>query len=178
MRTSGSQGKQVRIGVIGANECSQDVWKIAFDIGVHIARSRAILICGGMGGVMEAAAKGAKSAGGLTVGILPGGDPADANPYIDIPIATGINYARNVLVARTSQALIALGGRYGTLSEIAHALNLGRPVVGIKTWDLNAIDDEKQIVVETDPAAAVAKALSLVGELNGHMPYDRGGRMS
>jgi hypothetical protein len=156
--------KKMRIGVIGANQCTQEVWKIAFEVGRQIARHKAILICGGLGGVMEAAAKGAKSENGLTIGILPGGNPDDANEYIDIPIVTGINYARNVLVARTSQALIAVGGRYGTLSEIAHALNLGHPVIGINTWDLNKIDAEKKMVIETDPAAAVAKAVSLLGQ--------------
>lgn len=154
--------KKLRIGVIGANQCTKDIWKIAFEVGRHIARHKAILICGGLGGVMEAAAKGARSENGLTIGILPGGNPDDANEYIDIPIVTGINYARNVLVARTSQALIAVGGRYGTLSEIAHALNLGHPVIGISTWDLNKIDAEKKMIVETDPAAAVAKAVSLL----------------
>jgi len=156
--------KKLRIGVIGANQCTKDIGKIAFEVGRHIARQKAILICGGLGGVMEAAAKGARSENGLTIGILPGGNPDDANEYIDIPIVTGINYARNVLVARTSQALIAVGGRYGTLSEIAHALNLGHPVIGINTWDLNKIDPEKKMIIETDPAAAVAKAVSLLGQ--------------
>lgn len=154
--------KKLRIGVIGANQCTKDIWKVAFEVGRHIAKQKAILICGGLGGVMEAAAKGARSENGLTIGILPGGNPDDANEYIDIPIVTGINYARNVLVARTSQALIAVGGRYGTLSEIAHALNLGHPVIGISTWDLNKIDTEKKMIIETDPAAAVAKAVSLL----------------
>lgn len=154
--------QKIRIGVIGANQCTKEIWRIAFEVGRNIAKQKAVLICGGLGGVMEAACKGARSENGLTIGILPGGNPADANPFVDIPIVTGINYARNVLVSRTSQALIAIGGRYGTLSEIAHALNLGHPVIGISTWDLNKIDTEKHMIVETDPAAAVAKAVSLI----------------
>ncbi|RKX71024.1 TIGR00725 family protein, partial [candidate division WOR-3 bacterium] len=97
-----------------------------------------ILICGGMGGVMEAACKGAREAGGLTIGILPGNSIESANPYVDIPIATGFGEARNVIITRTAQALIAIDGKYGTLSEIAFAIIFRKPVIGINTWDIRA----------------------------------------
>ncbi|MDP8262012.1 MAG: TIGR00725 family protein [Candidatus Ancaeobacter aquaticus] len=154
--------RKKRIGIIGANQCSHEIGKIAYEVGRHIAKKNAILVCGGLGGVMEEACKGAKKENGMTIGILPGGNPDTANPYVDVPIVTSLNYARNILVVRTSEVLIAVGGRYGTLTEIAFALNVGHPVVGIKTWDLNKIDHNKGIVIETNPEAAVAKALSLI----------------
>ena len=98
-----------------------------------------MLVCGGMGGVMEAACRGAKAAGGLTVGILPGPNRGGANEYVDVAIATGIGEARNVAVVRTSDALIAVGGSYGTLSEIGFALKMHKKVIGLKTWDIEGI---------------------------------------
>ena len=95
-----------------------------------------MLVCGGRGGVMAAACRGAKSAGGLTVGILPGGDAGEANPWVDVPIATGMGEARNTIVVRSAEAVIAIGGAYGTLSEIAFALRWGKRVVGLGTWEL------------------------------------------
>jgi hypothetical protein len=100
-------------------------------VGRLLAREGVILVCGGLGGVMEAAARGAKRAGGTTLGILPGYDPASANPYIDIPVCTGMGHARNAIIAATASALIALEGAYGTLSEIALGLKLGRRVIGL-----------------------------------------------
>lgn len=122
-----------RIGVIGSARCSQNIYRLGEKVGEGIARRGAILICGGLGGVMEAACKGAKAAGGLTVGILPGVRADDANPYVDIPVVTGLSLARNLLVVRSSQALIAIEGGYGTLSEIAFSLQLDVPVIGLKT---------------------------------------------
>ena len=108
---------------------------MAEKVGRLIAQKGATLVTGGLGGVMEAASKGAQEAGGTTVGILPGFSKDDANRYVDIPITTGLSHARNVIIARSADALIAVSGEYGTLSEIAIALKLGKPVIGIKTWD-------------------------------------------
>ena len=115
---------RIYIGVIGDGKCSEEVARAAYEVGRGIGKRGAILICGGRGGVMEAAARGAKSAGGLTVGILPGISQQEANPYIDIAIATGMGEARNVIIARSCGALIAVEGMYGTLSEIALAAGL------------------------------------------------------
>ena len=105
----------IQIGIIGASECSLETERLAEEVGREIARNKAILVCGGLGGVMEASARGAKQEGGITVGILPGFSFEDANPFIDIPIVTGLSHARNVLVVRSSHALIAIEGGYGTL---------------------------------------------------------------
>ncbi|MBW1839257.1 MAG: TIGR00725 family protein, partial [Deltaproteobacteria bacterium] len=106
----------IQIGVIGAGQCSSEIEKLAEEVGKEIARNKAVLVCGGLGGVMEASARGAKQEGGNTIGILPGVSFEDANPFIDIPIVTGLSHARNVLVVRSSHALIAIEGGYGTLS--------------------------------------------------------------
>lgn len=125
------------VGVIGDGICSAETAGIAEQVGAELGRKGCIVVCGGLGGVMEAACRGAKRAGATTVGILPGDSREAANPYVDVAIVTGMGEARNVLVAKTSQALIAIGGRYGTLSEIALALGLGIPVVGVGTWQLS-----------------------------------------
>ncbi|RMF87066.1 MAG: TIGR00725 family protein, partial [Nitrospinota bacterium] len=122
-----------------------------------IAIRGAILVCGGLGGVMEAAARGAREGGGLTVGILPGCEATEANPYIDIPIVTGMSHARNLLIVRTAEVVIALPGEYGTLSEIALALKIGRPVVGLHTWSL-----DQAILQVSTPQEAVEKAFALL----------------
>jgi uncharacterized protein (TIGR00725 family) len=127
------------IAVIGAGSADKSILKIAEDVGKLIAGRNAILICGGLGGVMEAAAKGARSEGGTAVGILPQDHKNEANPYIDIPVATGFGEGRNVIIVRTADAIIAVGGEYGTLSEIAFGLKMGKPVIGIKTWNIKGI---------------------------------------
>jgi uncharacterized protein (TIGR00725 family) len=127
------------IAVIGGRRTEKALLKEAEEAGRLIARRGATLVCGGLGGVMEAASRGAKSEGGITVGILPQNDSNNANQYIDIPIATGLGIGRNVIIARTADALIAVGGAYGTLSEIAFALQMGKPVAGINTWDIKGI---------------------------------------
>jgi hypothetical protein len=109
---------------------------MAYDVGRMIAESGAILICGGMGGVMESACRGAIEAGGMTVGILPGSSAKDGNGNLTVPVVTGLGYARNAIVVQSSQVLIAIGGKYGTLSELAFAAQFGIPVVGISTWKL------------------------------------------
>jgi len=121
-----------------------------------------VLVCGGLGGVMEAACRGAKSAGGLTVGILPGVSRRDANPHVDVPVVTGMGEARNVLVVQSAQAVIAVSGEYGTLSEIAHALKIGIPVVGLSTWRLTKDGQEREAIIRAvTPQEAVDKALDL-----------------
>jgi len=150
------------IAVIGAGRCSKEVAQVAESVGRELARSGAVLVCGGLGGVMEAACRGAKSEGGLTIGILPGSSRCEANPYVDIRVVTGLGEARNVIVVRTAQAVIAVDGEYGTLSEIAYALKLGIPVVGLDTWQLAREGRLVSAIVEAaTPAEAVDKALEL-----------------
>ncbi|MCK4368023.1 MAG: TIGR00725 family protein [Thermoplasmata archaeon] len=146
------------IGVIGGGHVSKEIGELAKDVGRRIAESGAVLLCGGRGGVMEKACKGAKEAGGLTVGILPTTDPDDANPYVDVRIPTGMGFARNAIIAVASDALIAIGGRYGTLSEIAHALNLGKRVIGLRTWSLEQIDESGENFI---PAKDAEEAVRL-----------------
>ncbi len=150
------------IAVIGGNQCSREEAKLAEGVGRELARRGAILVCGGLGGVMEAACKGASSEGGLTIGILPGESRRAANPYVQIPIVTGIGYARNLAVVKSAQAVIAIGGSYGTLSEIAHALQSDIPVIGLNTWSLSRNGQlDESIIPAQSPAEAVNKALSL-----------------
>ena len=131
--------QKLLIGVIGGHSCNKKAAKLATELGREIAKLGAILVCGGLGGIMEAAAKGAKQNGGVTVGILPGEDKRDANKFIDIPIATGLGYTRNTLVTTASDIIIALEGRYGTLSEIGFALNAKKPVIGLGSWKLDGV---------------------------------------
>ena len=133
-------------------------------VGAAVAEAGAVLVCGGLGGVMEAACRGAQAAGGLTVGILPGLDRGEANPHVDVAIPTGLGEARNVLVVRCADAVVALAGEFGTLSEIALALQAGIPVVGLDTWELGragAPVPVDPVVRAEDPARAVALALDL-----------------
>ena len=153
-----------RVGVMGPSDCSSRAWELAREVGRRIARADAILICGGGTGVMEAAASGAKEAGGITVGILPGARASEANVSIDIPIVTDLGNARNVINVLTSEAIIAIHGAYGTLSEIALALKCGTPVVGLETWALSPPEGELPtgIVTASTPAEAVEKALRFI----------------
>jgi uncharacterized protein (TIGR00725 family) len=148
------------IAVIGAGEPSAEEARLAEEVGRELARQGAILVCGGLGGVMEAACKGASLEGGITVGILPGDSPRTANPYVQIPIVTGMGYARNIAVVKTARAVIAVGGSYGTLSEIAHALQNGIPVIGLNTWSLSRNGKkDNSIILADNPTDAVNKAL-------------------
>ncbi len=133
--------RKICISVIGSGDdaLSPQIAKIANEVGREIASRGAVLICGGLGGVMAEAAKGAKENGGLTIGILPGEDPGGANPFIDITLPTGLGFARNVLVAYSGDAVIAVSGRLGTLSEISYALLKKKPVIGIHTWNLEPL---------------------------------------
>jgi uncharacterized protein (TIGR00725 family) len=155
-----------RIGVVGPSECSPEVWNLAREVGFLIAREGGILICGGRSGVMEAAASGAKQAGGVTVGILPGRTASEANSSIDIPIVTDMGHARNVINVLTSQVIIAVHGAYGTLSEIALALACGRPVVGLQTWSLTPPEGSlpPSVMLARTAAEAVASAFRLIRE--------------
>lgn len=148
---------RVQIGVIGAGACPPEIERIAEEVGREIARQGAVLLCGGLGGVMEAAARGAREAGGLTVGILPGPSAAEGNRFLDVRLATDMGHARNVILVRSSDAVIAVSGGYGTLSEIAIARKIGIPCVGIRTWDLDA-----GIVRIEEPAQAVRHAMGSI----------------
>ena len=150
------------IGVIGDATCEPEVAALAEEVGRELGRRGVGLVCGGLGGVMEAACRGASGEGGLTVGILPGDDPSQANRYVQVPVVTGMGEARNIIVVKTSRALIAVEGRYGTLSEIAVALKIGRPVVGLRTWQLwRHGQPDSGIHYADSPLTAVEKALAL-----------------
>jgi uncharacterized protein (TIGR00725 family) len=124
------------IAVIGRSDCSEEDARAAETIGRLLAQHGATVVCGGLTGVMEAVCRGARSGGGFTVGILPGNNRSDANQWVDLPIVTGVGQARNIAVVRSAHAVIAVGGSYGTLSEISFALNSGIPVVGLASWRL------------------------------------------
>jgi uncharacterized protein (TIGR00725 family) len=128
-----------RVALIGGSRPDPAFLETAHKVGRLLGEQGAILVCGGLGGVMEAAARGAKEAGGMTVGILPGSDRADANRWIDVPIATGLGYARNSLVALNADAIIAVDGEYGTLSEIAYGIIYGKTVIGLGTWTIKGV---------------------------------------
>ena len=156
--------KQKFIAVIGGSQATPAELEAAEQAGREIARAGAILVCGGMGGVMEAACKGAYQMGGLTIGILPGENRLHANEYVKIPIVTGIGYARNITVVKSAQAVIAISGSYGTLSEIGYALQSGLPVVGLETWRISRKGNEKSPIIEAKtPAEAVETALEMIG---------------
>jgi uncharacterized protein (TIGR00725 family) len=155
---------QLLISVIGARKCDKKTYALAEQVGRELARHGATVVCGGLGGVMEAACKGAQSAGGRTIGILPGKNHRDANPYVDIPIVTGIGEARNSIVVRTARAIIAVGGEYGTLSEIAFALKFGIPVIGVGTWQIARGNKRVQIEQTRDAQQAVELAFSAIAQ--------------
>jgi uncharacterized protein (TIGR00725 family) len=157
------------IGVIGNSSCSPEEAKLAVRVGALLAEQGVTVICGGLGGVMEAACRGAKSKGGLTVGILPGQDSSTANPWVDVPVVTGIGEARNAAVVKSAQAVIAIGGSYGTLSEIAYALKSEIPVIGLNTWSLSRNGRQDDSIVRVQSAVqAVNKAISLAKRRENH----------
>ncbi len=133
-----SEGTEV-IAVIGGREAGEDLLREAETLGRMIARWGFILFTGGLGGVMEAASRGAREEGGITVGILPQDNPDEANPYVTIPVCTGLGVGRNVIIVRSARLLFAVGGGYGTLSEIGFALQMGKPVIGIRSWDVQGV---------------------------------------
>lgn len=151
------------VAVIGGAQASAKDIDLAEEVGRLLAQKGLVLVCGGLGGVMEAACKGAIINGGVTIGILPGDNRLIANPYVQLPIVTGIGIARNLAVVKSAQVVIAVGGSYGTLSEIAFARQSGIPVIGLNTWNIskNGKEDDTIIRVET-AAVAVEKAIMLI----------------
>ena len=157
-----SENKKRFIAVIGGSQPTSKEAKVAEKVGRELAKQGAILVCGGLGGVMEAACKGASSEAGITIGILPGDNRQAANSYVQIPIATSLGYARNAAVVKSAQAVIAIGGSYGTLTEIGYALQSGIPVIGLNTWAISRNSKlDNSIIPAESPAEAVKKALEL-----------------
>lgn len=153
------------IAVVGAGIADDDLSAAAEAVGSEIAKSGCTLLCGGFGGVMEAACRGAKLAGGTTVGLLPGRDATGANDYLDVVLPTGLGEARNTVIVHSADAVIAIGGEFGTLSEIAFALRIGKPVVGLDTWDLARGRSADPIERSESPADAVHRALAAARKL-------------
>lgn len=151
------------IGVIGEGDPPPDLAVLAEEVGAEIAAGGAILVCGGMGGVMEAACRGAQGRGGVTIGILPTAHHADANRYVTYPIPTGLGHARNIIVARCAHAIVAIGGKFGTLSEIAFARIHATPVIGLRTWRLEREGAADAVIPAADAKEAVALALEAAG---------------
>lgn len=156
-----SDRRKPMIAVCGAGQCDAAIAALAETVGRAIAAAGATLVCGGLGGVMAAACRGARAAGGVTVGILPGNDAGAANPDVLVPIATGLGEARNAVIVSSADVVIAIGGEYGTLSEIALARKLGRPVIGLRSWNLGRdAAGEPHLLAVNSPEAAVAAALT------------------
>ncbi len=153
------------IGVVGSSHCDLETEKIAYEVGQLIAHKEGILICGGYSGVMNAAAKGAKEAGGLTVGILSGETREGASPYLDVSLPTDLGQARNAIIATSSDVIIAIGGEFGTLSEIGLALKMKKKVIGINTWQVSKDDTIcSDIIIVNTPTKAVTAAFNLLEE--------------
>jgi uncharacterized protein (TIGR00725 family) len=155
----------VHVAVVGGDEAATEADRAAaFEVGRELARRGCVLVCGGLGGVMEAACRGAAESGGVTVGILPGLERAAGNDHLSVAVPTGMGEMRNALVVRAADTVIAIGGGYGTLAEIAFALKTGRPVVGLGTWEpgRKGVSDDAIVRCE-DPVEAVEQALSAGG---------------
>ena len=155
------------ISVIGDSQAPPDISELAEQVGQELGKRGIVLVCGGLTGVMESACRGAKATGGTTIGILPGLDPAEANPWVDFPICTGLGHARNIIVVRSSVSVIAISGAYGTLSEIAYAKMDGIPIVGLHTWNEQQLSREwgeprqyPQLWSVRNPVEAVEKAIT------------------
>lgn len=152
-----TQERKFQLGVIGAGVCTPEEADTAYQVGREIARRGAVLVCGGRGGVMEAACRGASDGGGTTVGVVPTQQKEDANPYVDIVIVTGMGHGRNAIVAGSSDVLIAVGGEYGTLSEIALGLKMGKTVISLQGgWEIQGV------VIAQEPKSAVDMAFKLL----------------
>lgn len=158
-------GDRVHVAVSGGGAAGEAACALAEEVGRELARREAVVVTGGLGGAMAAACRGAKAEGGTTLGILPGHDRSDANEWVDVAVPTGLGEARNALVVRAADAVIAVAGEFGTLSEIAIALKVGTPVVGLETWELarNGRPVEA-IVVAMTPAEAAERAVALARE--------------
>lgn len=145
------------IAIIGARACDKALFTKAEQLGILLAKNGYTIICGGLGGIMEAVCKGAAENGGLTIGILPGDNPEDANKYVRIPVATGMGVSRNLIIIRSAVAVIAVDGGFGTLSELAFALQLQKPVIGLGTWDVS-----DHIITASDPDDVLYKLQKLL----------------
>ena len=154
--------KNLTIGVIGTSNPTKKIEKLAEEVGYHIAANGVVVICGGLGGVMEAVCRGAKSNNGRTIGVLPGSDSSDANMWVDSVICTGMGEARNLIIIKSSDAVIAVGGGYGTLSEMGFALKLNKPIIGLQTWALeNPNMDNLALKVVDNPKDAVSISIKM-----------------
>lgn len=151
-------GREVYVAVVGPGDATLSAATDAETVGRALADAGAVVVCGGLGGVMAAACRGAKAGGGTTIGILPGDDRTAANAWVDLAVATGLGEARNAVVARAADAVVAVAGGYGTLSEIALALKLGRPVVGLGTWDVAGVEPAASPAEAADVALRRARA--------------------
>jgi len=146
------------IAVVGANKCSKKLRDMAAEVGRYVAENGGVVVCGGMGGIMEGAARGAREGGGLTIGILPSDNKDDANEYIDLVIPTGLGEARNILVVRAADAVVAFPGKYGTLTEMAFALQMGKPLVSVNAWNLG-----DEVTQAETPVEAAKLAMEMAG---------------
>ncbi|MBD3403801.1 TIGR00725 family protein [candidate division GN15 bacterium] len=144
------------IAVVGAGKCSRKLADKAAQVGAYVAEHGGMIVCGGLGGIMEGAARGAREAGGTTLGILPGDDSGDANEFVDIAVPTGFGEARNIMVVRTADVVVAFPGKYGTLSEMAFALKMGKPLISVNAWRLG--DDIANV---DDPVEAARLAMEM-----------------
>ncbi|HEX2274438.1 MAG TPA: TIGR00725 family protein [Acidimicrobiales bacterium] len=159
------------VAVVGGGTAERRVDEAAEAVGRGLARRGAVVVCGGLGGVMEAACRGARAEGGTTLGILPGVDRRDANPFVDVAVPTGMGEARNALVVRAADAVVAVAGEFGTLSEIAFALRLDKPVVGLWTWELARAGQAVDAIVRVeDPDHAAERAVALARTRSGAAP--------
>jgi len=151
------------IAVIGGHDCDDKVEEIAYKLGEKLSEVVDLIVCGGLGGVMEAVCKGFKVGGGLTIGILPGYVKDEANAYVDIVLPTGLGLARNVLVVKSADVVIALPGKAGTLSEVAYCLQFGIPVISLKSWDIPGVIKEEGV----DEAVVLARKILSLGKAGG-----------
>ncbi|MGI6600308.1 MAG: TIGR00725 family protein [Dethiobacteria bacterium] len=145
------------IAVVGGSQSEPGLALMAEEVGAGIARRGGVLVCGGGGGVMEAASRGAMKSGGMVLGILPGNNPRKGNPYLTLAVATGLGEARNAVIARTADAMIAVGGEYGTLSEIALAFKMGKPVMGLMTWKIKPPEIIGSEIIHCETAAGAVE---------------------
>ncbi len=153
----------IYLAVVGGSSCTEQEMELARETGKEIAGRGAVLLCGGGSGVMEAASAGASQEGGMVIGILPGGSAREGNQYLTAAIATGMGEARNAIITRTADAVIAIGGEYGTLSEIALAIKMGKPVIGLRSWRLSPPHGVKDGIIEKAGAEeAVETAFCLI----------------
>ncbi|NLO89268.1 MAG: TIGR00725 family protein [Clostridia bacterium] len=167
-----AMGKKIYIGVVGSGNCDKETADIAERVGQLLAKEGAVVICGGYGGVMEACSRGAASAGGMVIGVLSEEDRRGANPYLSASLVTGMGQARNAIIVGSSHAVIAISGGYGTLSEIALALKMNRPVIGINTWKIDQGDGKEHIICADNPEEAVKIALEISREISGFVEND------